>query len=491
MSKQLTLSAAALAVAALIGAAGSAQALPVSAYNSTAGDTLDLYVSGATAQENGLRRAVARMCAVGSLDIYRFANQEAQFCTINTSVVTGVPASITKMVIYKSGVGGSGNGIGPVADATSLTFISMAALKANPALVIGPSTSVPAVAPNAPDTIGIPAYTITGVSTSGSTASFVTEVGLSDVEPALLGASTAQISRLQVTAPNVLLFGVPVTRVARDALQAAQGLTVGSETEANMPSLRLDLIRSIYTGNLFNWGQLGVSNANWGAAGVAAPDDLIYFATRVETSGTQRTFNVNITGAACTAGLQAVQLANAVAADCTAAVPNGNIFAGSGSGDVTTCMAGHNTRQRGAFGVLSMEFVPGAAGAGDGYRYLKVDGFAPTLVNTVNGNYQHWVETSYQYRKSPSPSPLTGTKKTVADRIVIQLGTEAVISSLNNSFAQPFGASGLLAKPSAANPPVAVVPPATAAQVAANPTNAFTRSPTGSPINCQPPVLFN
>jgi hypothetical protein len=167
------------------------------------------------------------------------------------------------------------------------------------------------------------------------------------------------------------------------------------------------------------------------------------------------------------------------------------VFAGSGSGNVTACMAGHNTAGRGAFGVLSMEFVPGAPGAGTGYRFIKIDGWAPTLVNTVNGRYTFWVEPTFQYRKAPSPSPLAGNKKILADRIVAQLGTEAVISSLNNSFVQTWGASGLLAKPSAANPPLAIVPPVTAAQVAGNPTNAFTRSPGGSPLNCQPPVLWN
>lgn len=472
---------AALLAASLTAAAGSALALPVADFNSTPGDTVELFVSGATAQENGLRRTVARMCAVGSLDIYRFTNQEAGFCTINKTVVTGTPASVTKMVVYKSGVGGSGNGVQPVADAANLAFISMAALKATPALVTGPSTSVAPVAPNAPDTIGIPGYVTTLVAIT-ATQSVPTEAGFSDVEPGLLGASPAQTGRLQVTAPNVLLFGVPVTIAARNALQSAQGLTVGSETEANMPSLRRNLIASVYTGNITNWSQLGATLA----------DDVIYLATRVETSGTQKTFNVYVTGAACSAGVQAIVLNNATAGDCTTAgTPGNTVFAGSGSGNVTACLEGHNTNSRGAFGVLSMEFVPGATGAGNGYRFIKIDSFAPTLVNTVNGNYNFWVEPTFQYRKAPSASPLAGVKKTVADRIVAQLGTEAVISSLNNSFAQTWGSSGLLAKPSSANAPLVVVPPVSAVQVAGNPTNAFTKSPFGSPNNCQAPVLFN
>lgn len=472
-------------IAAAIGAlSGAAMALPVSDFQLVAGDTAELYISGATAQEAGLRNTVSRMCTAGSLDIYQFGNQQAAFCTINKTVVTGaIPASVTKMVVYKSGVGGSGNGVGPVANGatgTPLAFLSMAALKANPALVIGPSTTVAAVAPTAPDTIGIPSFTRTTVDAS-ATQNVITEAGFSDVEPKLLGATAAQIARLKVTAPNVLIFGVPVTTVARNALQAAQGLTVGSDAEADMPSLRKNLINSVYTGNITKWSQLGAS---------IPASDTIYLATRVETSGTQKSFNVYVTGAACTAGLQAVLGNNSSAADCGSAAPVGNVFAGSSSNDVVACMNNHNQVgvARGAFGVLSMEFVPGAT---DGYRWIKIDGTSPTLTNVVNGNYNFWVEPTFQYRKSPGSPVLSGVKQIIADRINLQLGTEAVITTLNNAFVQPWGRSGLLAKPSGANVPNAIVPPTTDAAVAANPTNAFTRSPSGSPVNCQVPVLFN
>lgn len=487
-----------LIAVSLTSLAGTATALPLSAYQAVAGDTAELYISGATAQENGLRNTLARMCAAGSLDIYQASNQQAALCTINKAVVTGaIPASVTKMVVYKSGVGGSGNGVGPVANAGQLAFINMSLLKAQqtgaPAVsYLGTGTnviSVAAVAANAPDTIGIPAYTRTNIVLPASTSpaftqNVTTEAGFSDVEPTLLFASATQAARLTIVAPNVLTFGVPITTVARNALQSAQGLVVGSETEANMPSLRLDLVRSLYNGNITNWSQLGVTLA----------DDAIYLATRLETSGTQRSFNAYVTGAACTVGLQPVQLGTGVAADCTTALtPGSSVVAGSGSGDVIACMAGHQSRGRGAAGVLSMEFVPETAAGGTGYRFIKIDDYSPSSVNVVNGDYDFWVEPTFQYRKVAvnAVPALAGDKKIIADRIVQQLGTEAVISSLNNAFVQTWGRSGLLAKPSGANPPNTVVPRTTAAAVLANPTNAFTKSPSGSPVNCQPGVLFN
>lgn len=470
-----------LAVAAALSAsAGAAFALPVADYQLVAGDTAELFVSGATAQESGLRNTLARMCTVGTLDVYQFSNQQAAFCTINKTVVTGTPASVTKMVVYKSGIGGSGNGVQPVANSTALAFINMAALKATPALVTGPTTAVAAVAATAPDLIGIPGFNRTTVATS-ATQNVVSEAGFSDVEPKLLGATTAEATRLAVTAPNVLIFGVPVTTAARNALQAAQGLTSGDESEAQMPSLRKDLIASVYTGNITNWSQLGATLA----------DDVIYLATRVETSGTQKSFNVYITGSACSAGVQPILAGTGVAADCTAATPLQTVVAGSGSGNVTACLAGHNTNGRGAFGVLSMEFVPGAPSVENAFRWIKIDGASPSLTNVVNGDYDFWVEPTFQYRNAASGNALAGVKKTIADRIVLQLGTEAVITALDNAFVQTWGRSGLLAKPSGANLPNAIVPPTTAAAVQLNPTNAWSKSPAGAPNNCQVPVLFN
>ena len=244
-----------------------------------------------------------------------------------------------------------------------------------------------------------------------------------------------------------------------------------------MPSLRKNLIASVYTGNITNWSQLGAT----------LTDDVIYLATRVETSGTQRSFNAYITGSACSAGLQAILPGTGVAADCTAASPLQTVVAGSGSGDVTACLVGHQANSRGAFGVLSMEFVPGTSG----YRWIKIDGASPSLTNVVNGDYNFWVEPTFQYRNGTTASPLAGVKKTIADRIVLQLGTEAVITSLDNAFVQTWGRSGLLAKPSPSNLPNAIVPPTTAAAVLLNPTNAWSKSPNGAPNNCQVPVLFN
>ncbi|CAN0510849.1 unnamed protein product, partial [Phaeothamnion confervicola] len=61
---------------------------------------------------------------------------------------------------------------------------------------------------------------------------------------------------LKVLPINSALHGVAATRGLRDLLQAQQGLTVGSETEANVPNLNSSVIAAIYQGRITDWTQL-------------------------------------------------------------------------------------------------------------------------------------------------------------------------------------------------------------------------------------------
>ena len=116
--------------AALAGlVASTAFALPASQYNSTPGDTLDVFIGGASAQDNALERLFRNACNVGTLDIFRTTNQRVMFCTINNAGVPGFPVAGQKVAVHKTSVGGSGNGVQPVANQTNLAFLDMAAIK--------------------------------------------------------------------------------------------------------------------------------------------------------------------------------------------------------------------------------------------------------------------------------------------------------------------------------------------------------------------------
>src|SRR3974390_635915 len=98
-------------------------------------DTAEVFISGSSGQDTGIVYAVARLCLPGTMTEYdNSSNQRAMICSVDTSQVIGLGAGITKMVVYKSSDGGSGNGVTPlVAPGSNVSFLSMASIKANTA----------------------------------------------------------------------------------------------------------------------------------------------------------------------------------------------------------------------------------------------------------------------------------------------------------------------------------------------------------------------
>jgi len=476
--------------AALGGAAAPAFALLPTAFNTTTAN--QVYISGATAQENQLLGFMRRACSTGTLDKFNGpANQAVYFCTANAAQVPGLAKA--NMVVYKSGVGGSGNGIGPVANHATLAFMDIATLSTS--LHCTSSTAVPAVAPVAPDTIGLPAYTNWACAAS-PIVNTATELGFSDVEPAqfvAIGiANAADLSKLTINPINALMFGVPVTKSLRDALQTAQGLTSGSEREDQMPSLSKSQISAIYTGSITTWDLLGLNNVS---------DNGIYVARRVNSSGTQTSSRIFFLNDPCALGMSSyvTNPTNTNSANCAAATGTAQaVFEGSGSGDVVTCLNNHHGAGRWAVGVLSTEFFSGTGGTTDNYRHIKIDGFAPTIYNVLQGRYPFWMEATMQFR-SATPNALAGDDLAFANALAARIAEIPTLVGINTGFDHAFcqtanggpgpGCAGVL-MPGLTGANTGVFPPAlpfTATDADANPVNTATKSASGAPNNCQPP----
>ncbi|MEK6749700.1 MAG: hypothetical protein AABY83_10900 [Pseudomonadota bacterium] len=499
-----------LAVGALCGAfAGQALALPLANYST--GTTTDMYISGASAQDGGLLAMMRRVCASGTLDVYAgagsAANQALYFCQVNTAQVAGLVKP--NIAVYKTSVGGSGMGVQPVSDAVPLPFFNVARMGA-----VCPATgaAVAAVAPIAPDTLGLPAYTKRTCTTSGLVNAYPTQpaastglydvvpdAGFSDVEPTLFGATPAQIARMSPVSANAVIFGVPVTLGLRNALQAAQGLSVGGEDEVSMPSLTKTQIAALYSGYVTTWDQfasvLGVT--------LPAPVDLnVYLARRVATSGSEKATEVYFLNQNCAANVAPMQVGNDTTSCGATGVP-GTVYEGSGGGNVAACLNTHHAAGRWAVGLLSTEVV--ANNASDGWRFIKVGGQAPTLLNVQDSRYDFWAEQSMQSRAVAYTNPtygtvggvLSGDKSTFWSALTLKIGEPAVVSAIDSGFAHSWGHAGLMALGLnyAANAPMDESTPAALvlakAQVLSNPVTTTTRSPNGSPNNCNPPVLFS
>ncbi len=152
---------------------------------------------------------------------------------------------------------------------------------------------------------------------------------MSDVEPALVSGSNAGLT---VRPQNQIIWGVPVSKNLRNALQAVQGLVNSSvphddpsrDTQEAMPSLTRPQVGAIFSGRIGSWDQfadsagvpLSRSNllapgppANADAAGsspgayrpAASQGSKVFVCRRIASSGTQAAFEVHYLHARCLA----------------------------------------------------------------------------------------------------------------------------------------------------------------------------------------------
>lgn len=491
------------------------QGLPASEYKSHPSDgTVDIFISGSSSQDAVFERWVRSTCLRDSLDIYRAGqNQKVFFCRINgngcrsvyigqwiyticdSGSVPGFPNSGyggdgVKVAIHKTSVGGSGNGVQPVANQAGLYFIDMNAIKQGYITCATTNTIQTEIVPGA----NFAGYTEhTGCGSVSGTRVAVPDAGISDVEPELLGASTAEISRLNMQSQNAVIFGIPVTEALRNALQEAQGLTVGAEDEANMPSLSKAQLSSIFSSGITDWNQLVSGNGTGLPDAVSTPpsDSQVYVCRRVSTSGTQAAFETYMLRQRCMAGV-----ASFISGNDGGVVGSGTVNEGSGDGDMITCLNSHDAANRWAVGMLSTEKMEvnstSAVNDGNVWRFIKINEYAPTLLNVANGKYDFFVEQSIQGRNTSSGNALSGLTLILMQDFTSEVGMPSVIHALNNGFRHSWGDGGVMALITNGHVPTQPTPgaPLTEDTVRLNPVLVSTHSPLGYTNNCQPPVIF-
>jgi len=388
----------------------------------------EVLMSGATAQDPGLLSLLRVKCATGTLDAYTAPGVAAAMyvCTYNGTAYT----------IQKESAAGSSNGIDPVRNGTTLTFLDTTAIDTT-AERTSACTSSAVAASGAQQ-----AYT--AWSCSIGTKAAVPTIGFADVEPALFGKSAAGLT---VKAANQLIFGIQVTKVLRDALQTAQGLVAGNETTANMPSLSEAQVAGILAaGGIIDVADLGVAGGG----------DL-YLARRGDTSGTEKTnesyfLQQNLINPPPLAMWTPDVVSSDEATYCGSNPVY--VFGGSGSGDVRGCLKYHNDNGRYALGINSTESKQTTAATTEGgWRWVKLNGYAPTTANAIRGLYNLWVEQAIMKNASYGSATDTGR---VFDLYANNLGTLAseISSTLKlwddaNCGGQPAGEchTGLMALP--------------------------------------------
>jgi hypothetical protein len=285
----------------------------------------------------------------------------------------------------------------------------------------------------------------------------ISDVDAAQFASPLNGANTAnglakKASTMGSSPIAAQVFGIGVNLKLRNAMQTAQlasdslpkTCTVGDDTEACMPGFTTEQITSIFASGRFNdWTNLSYSSVQGVAAnlvtanaGNTPKNTAVHICSRNAGSGTLATFQAVFENAPCSVN-EAIQAATSTTvipqqttvvgveeSNATKKVYHSNVAAG----DVESCMAsldGYDVAKKAAsttgivgngnFGAgtsnpitLSPATFPGdfrwAVGLfnadknplnANPYRFVKIDGYAPSLVNAANGKYKFWSELSY------------------------------------------------------------------------------------------------
>jgi hypothetical protein len=399
--------------------------------------------------------------------------------TVHCTVRTGLALAGTEIGVAKSS-SGSEFGIDPVADGLS-TFAGSSITFANVAGACATAVSVPANVANSRL-----AYTLN--QTCGSTAATAPQVGVSDVEPALFGASTSVKSRLTNNGALVTPFTMTVSLNLYRALQTAQGITgacatdtASTQSDACTPNVTIAQVRSLMSQNVYALSQIS------GAAGAAfdttyaAVDPTILVCRRGDTSGSQKSFERLFFGQNC--GGRSPVLA--VASDATAVAGSTNckttgctwtspatpaalatgtlapnyVFQGSGSGDVEKCLDYAAANNIFAVGILSADRVPSDA-ATTRFRYVKIEGVLPSVENVIAQKWSYNTENVFTNPTGTSPNLTaynTGNRSTIFSSLVLtQLRNPVNVAKTHSTSASVgFGRIGLTVRPSSNFAPLA------------------------------------
>jgi hypothetical protein len=422
--------------------------------------------------------------------------------------------------VFKESNGGSDRGTTEVANANALTFIPAAATGCSNGVAVPAADLIAAGFPGA--------QAITIHYSCAQTEAKTTEIGIADVNPALFSEGTAsitqgQVDRLSADPLYQPMFAVAVSLNAYRALQRMQGLAL-TDTLATVPSLRKDQIALAFINTLNDaWSGLvtdvnGVSLVNTTYTNGVTVPDKIYICRRGDESGTQATFAQYFLGERCNSKNPKFWAASTLPAstqqngltytkptfDANGVVTNAGstseaVFPGAGSGDVRACLDSQNDVDHFAIGILGSEStynapnsLGGNAKRADGdsqWRYIGLNGVAPTLLNVANGKYDFVMQNVINKRtkKVGTVDPISGWPSDLYDYVKNNFANVTVISTLvvTNTHGKTGGLADAL-NPSGILP--SALPVADEAALLLNPVSWFTKSTSGSVNDCSPAV---
>jgi hypothetical protein len=437
-----------IALAAAAVAATPAFALTPSqiAADRAAGTLKEVVIHGGSAQSNLVAGYMGEECASGTLDTYQDTstvgkNYKAYACLLKAAVPGsgGWPAN-TPLLVIKRDLGGSIYGVNPIAKQwmedtmvvdTTCTNAGTALWNCGNVELRQAIAGISDVEPNL--------FNVTMTNGTQTGVAFNLPDGTDDNgNPWAPVLTAAEIKSLDSATANQTIFAIAVNGDLRNALQAAQGLTVGSTSSADQPSIP----RAFYAAAVSGFIKSGNSVLpGWDAlTGVPADNaKQVNICRRANGSGTQASSNLfflNAGDISTTANgvlypLPANGVAIAVSGNPLAIVEN------TSTGTAITCISG---APAGAYvmGIISYENIPSG-----NWSFVKIDNQAPAQSTARVGAYPYLYSATMQWKKSAPGNPDAGTKAFLVD-MRKKLGTPSNIAALTSAAAK----QGVLAPPS-------------------------------------------
>lgn len=494
MTKHFVSIAAALAVALSTGSAhalNKAQTLAAT----------PIYITGGGAADRNLENTVKNLFTSASVDTYQINGSKSNFFAVSGTLTAASATALglanpINVVVYKRTLGAAFTST-TVASTTPIAHLDISQLnEADPTNANAATTRLWNVTGSGTG-IGAGTGLVNKASDAGYTDTPVLLFSQSVNVPAGITPPTrSSLNKLVQKPINAALHGIAVTKALRDALQQQQGLLVGDESEANVPSLSSAAIASIYRGRITRWTQLVHNGARLQIPAGYSPD--VYVVPRSPGAAIQASVNARILATSNpTAAGPAPQNLDFPPYVFEAALPadtdvilnglnNGSEFNwNDGDGNVQTFFPEPGVKYL-AIGNTSTERNAGTqAGLKDqlNYRFIKIDGVAPTVRNGYNGTYPLTLEASIVYRGPSAQGPLTGFAKTFIDFLVTRLGQPSVLGANNQSFFHGYGQTGYLALTTNGHSAATFDPN--------NPVTPYTYSPNGTAPDIGKPAVLD
>ncbi len=468
-------------------------------------------------------------------------NTKADMWTVEcTSVAFGGVAAGTKVIYSKRDKGGSGVGVNTLLSGQDVAFmvpISGSSGQNCPAtsggdVTVGTNTAVHYFncSANYNSGAGSVSHVLASLVATDDSVLVKPTYGTSDIEADkftyalntpnvdlnLDGTNdtiTATVNTLVKAGLGYLVFGLPVNVLMYQDLQRAQfpsghplfndcnpsGASYGSigSTTANankakcLPSLTSAELRSVFMagGAIRNIGDFQRETAYQSGAftsitGTGTTSNVIHICRRGNGSGTQASFNANVLGYPCD------DLGNWLT---PALGTDGGLVnfahAGSDATAVENCLndfnnaanaSGFNTGTAVKAWAIGIQSSEKNANLANDYRFIAIDGVAPTLANVHAGDYYHFAQQNINY----VTGSLSGSRLDVYNTMVTAFANPTKLGNLGVD--QPFGRSGWLAAPAASGTNAVT---ATLSNTA--PVTTFVKLSGGGLANtCAPPRVF-